>query len=74
MASKEIENGLENKLTITFPSNTSHKSLSTEPLVPLIYSNSSLEFTELKLSNRENFLLNHSPSHCLPSHTNQPTA
>ena len=32
MASEETENGSENNLTITFPSNTSHKSLSTELL------------------------------------------
>ena len=30
MASEETNNVLENNLTITFPSNTSHKSLSTE--------------------------------------------
>ena len=30
LASKETKNGSENNLTITFPSNTSHKSLSTE--------------------------------------------
>ena len=30
MASEETENGSENNLTITFLSNTSHKSLSTE--------------------------------------------
>ena len=40
MASKETENGSENNLTITFLSNTSHKSLSTELLAPWIYSNS----------------------------------
>ena len=40
MASVETENGTENKLTITFPPNTSHKSLSTELLPPWIYSNS----------------------------------
>ena len=33
MASDETENSLESNLTITFPSNTSHKSLSTELLV-----------------------------------------
>ena len=32
MASEETENGSENNLTITFLSNTSHKSLSTELL------------------------------------------
>ena len=32
MASEEIENGSENNLTITLPSKTSHKSLSTELL------------------------------------------
>ena len=32
MASKETENGSENNLTMTFPSNTSHKSLFTELL------------------------------------------
>ena len=30
MASEETENGSENNFTITFPSHTSHKSLSTE--------------------------------------------
>ena len=34
MASEETENSSENNLTITFLSNTSHKSLSTEPLAP----------------------------------------
>ena len=34
MASEETENGLENDLIVTFPSNTSHKSLSTELLAP----------------------------------------
>ena len=34
MASEETENGSENNLTIAFPSNTSHKSLSTELLAP----------------------------------------
>ena len=34
MASKETEKGSENKLTITFLSNTSDKSLSTELLAP----------------------------------------
>ena len=32
MVSKETENGSENNLAITFPSNTSHKSISTELL------------------------------------------
>ena len=32
MASKETENGLENNLIRTFPSNISHKSLSTKLL------------------------------------------
>ena len=35
MASKETENGSENNLTITFPSNTSHTPLSTELLKQL---------------------------------------
>ena len=34
MASEETEHGSENNLTITFPSNTSHKSFSTEVLAP----------------------------------------
>ena len=34
MASEVTENGSENNLTITFPSTTSHKSLSTKLLVP----------------------------------------
>ena len=34
MASEETENSSENNLTITFASNTSHKSLSTELLEP----------------------------------------
>ena len=34
MESEETENGYENNLTITFLSNTSHKSLSTELLTP----------------------------------------
>ena len=34
LASKETVNGLENNLTISFPSNISHKSLSTELLAP----------------------------------------
>ena len=34
IASEETENGSENNLTITFLSNTSHKSLSTELLAP----------------------------------------
>ena len=34
MASGETENDSENNLTITFPSNTSNKSLSTELLAP----------------------------------------
>ena len=49
-------NSLENNLTITYPSNIGHKSLSTELLAPWIYS-SSLEFTKLKLSNHKNFNL-----------------
>ena len=40
MASEETENGSDNNLTITFPSNTSHKSLPTELLALWIYSNS----------------------------------
>ena len=44
MASEETEkgseNGSKNNLTITFPSNTNHKSLSTELLAPQICSNS----------------------------------
>ena len=47
MASKETENGLENNLTTTFPSNTSHKSLSTELLAPWIYSNSLTKLQKL---------------------------
>ena len=34
MASEETENGSENNLTITFPSSTTHKSLSNELLAP----------------------------------------
>ena len=34
MASEETENSSENNPTITFSSNTSHKSLSTEVLAP----------------------------------------
>ena len=34
MASEETENSSENHLTITFSSNTSHKSLPTELLAP----------------------------------------
>ena len=34
MASEETENGLENNFIITFPSNTSHKSLSNELFAP----------------------------------------
>ena len=34
MASEETENSLENNLTITFSSNITHESLSTELLVP----------------------------------------
>ena len=34
MVSKETENGSENNLATTFPSNTSHKSLSAEVLAP----------------------------------------
>ena len=56
-----MENGLENNFTITFPSNTNHKSHSTELLTPWICSNS-FEFTELKLSNCKNFCL----TACLP--------
>ena len=44
MAFKETENGLENNLTITFPSNyTVHESLSNELLAPWIYSNNLTE-------------------------------
>ena len=34
MASEETENGSENDLTITFPSNTSYKLLSNDLLAP----------------------------------------
>ena len=37
MASKETGNSSENNFTMAFPSNTSHKSLSTKLLAPCIY-------------------------------------
>ena len=69
MTSEETENGLKNNLTITFPTNTSHKSfyraITTMNLFKQL--NKALEFTELKLSNHKFFCLT-------ASHTNQLTA
>ena len=64
MASAEIENGSENNLIISFSSNTSHKSLSTELLEPRIYSNSLTKLQNLlNWSNHTNFCL----TACLPA-------
>ena len=74
MASEETENGSENNLTITFLLNTSHKSfyraINTMNLFKQL--NSALEFAEFVKSQKlksQKF-----SSHCLPLHTNRPTA
>ena len=73
MASEETENGSESTLTITFPSNTNHKPLSTELLAPWLYSNC---LTKLKnLLKRSCWIAKFfvSPNNCLPVHNNRPT-
>ena len=71
MAFKETEKGSENNFTITFPSNTTHKSLSTKLFSTMnLFKqlNQTLEFTELKLSNCKKFHL----IACLPTLINLP--
>ena len=60
MASEETENSLGNNLTITFTSNTSHQSLSTELIALLIYLNCLTKLQKSpnqKLLNCKNFPL-----------------
>ena len=67
MASEENKNGSENNLTITFLSNTSHKSLyraiSTMNLFKQL--NEALEFAEFVKSQK--FKAQNFSSHCLPA-------